>query len=64
MQNKEIVSKNISEWINIGNAYSDITLAKSAYEKKDFVDCCMWIDMAIVELMNAYARIKKNNNIK
>jgi hypothetical protein len=24
----------------------------------------MWIDMAIVELMNAYARIKKDNNIQ
>jgi hypothetical protein len=50
--------------INIDTADSDIKLAASAYEKKDFRDCCMWIDMAIVELMNAYARIKKDNNIQ
>ena len=50
--------------INIDTADSDIKLAASAYEKKDFRDCCMWIDMAIVELMNAYASIKKDNNIQ
>lgn len=50
--------------INIDTADSDIKLAASAYEKKDYVDCCMWLDMAIVELMNAYARIKKDNNIQ
>ncbi len=64
MEIKKVNSPDFAAWINIGNASSDITLAKSAYEKKDYVDCCMWIDMAIVELMNAYSRIKKDNNIQ
>jgi len=64
MEIKKVNPPDLAAWINVGNAHSDITLAKSSYEKKDYVDCCMWLDMAIVELMNAYARIKKDNNIQ
>ena len=57
--------KHIQEaWINVGNAKSDVLLAQSAFEKVDYKNCCMWIDMAIVELMNAYSKLRSEAGIQ
>lgn len=51
-------------WMNIGNAKSDILLAQSEFEKLDYKNCCTWIDMAIAELMNAYAKLRAEAGIQ
>jgi hypothetical protein len=59
------ISKNTQDaWLNIGNAKSDIILAQSEFEKFDYKNCCTWIDMAIVELMNAYSKLRDESGIQ